>query len=166
MRGRYVLVQWHLDAKAAFRWAKHGVLGTALALVAAERNLAVELHGSPCSPRTFGVVEVRGVEPLTFSMPFPESRGTDENAKRQARIFGHFVVSADLLKINEPHLTLCMPWFCCKPPPHPRQGNSRQFAPSSPPEGTDNARMIALAVNSFISRWRGTGARLPVMMFL
>ena len=129
--GRYVLVQWLLDAKAAFRRAKHGVLGTALALVAAERNLAVELHGSPCSPRTFGVVEVRGVEPLTFSMPCSAVAGTGKDGQDRERLFADFSEPSNLLIINEPHQPLCVHWFCLKPPTAPAAGKSYHIRETS-----------------------------------
>ena len=125
--GRYVLVQWHLDAKAAFRWAKHGVLGTALALVAAERNLAVELHGSPCSPRTFGVVEVRGVEPLTFSMPSRNKAKTTEDRARQSRILADCLICS--YSMNPTSRTVCT-MFVLNTRRHPPPGNRFTLAPA------------------------------------
>jgi len=50
------------------------------------------------------MVEIRGVEPLTFSMPSCDDARTARDGKRQMRILLDFCVTTDLLTINE---TVC-----------------------------------------------------------
>ena len=54
------------------------------------------------------MVEIRGVEPLTFSMPFSADAGTRENVKGQMQLSPDFSELSHLLKINEPYQSLCV----------------------------------------------------------
>ncbi len=65
-------------------------------------------RGNPCICTQNELVEIRGVEPLTFSMPFSAVAGTRENAKGQMRLCSDFSELSHLLKINEPYQSLCV----------------------------------------------------------
>ena len=66
------------------------------------------------------MVEIRGVEPLTFSMPLLADGLTGQDHMRQTRIF---IDSADMPDCD-PSVTMCL---CCnfvvKPRRHPPTGN-------------------------------------------
>ena len=48
----------------------------------------------------FGMVEIRGVEPLTFSMPFFTDRGLAKHGRAFMGIFGAFRAEGKESKIN------------------------------------------------------------------
>ena len=51
------------------------------------------------------MVEIRGVEPLTFSMPFCDEARKEKTGQGKVRLFGRFWLSTDLLKPLEPCVT-------------------------------------------------------------
>ena len=58
--------------------------------------------------RSFELVEIRGVEPLTFSMPCSAVAGTEKDGQDRERLFADFSELSNLLIINEPHQSLCV----------------------------------------------------------
>ena len=49
------------------------------------------------------MVEIRGVEPLTFSMPFCDEARKEKTGQGKVRLFGRFWLATDLLILNEPY---------------------------------------------------------------
>ena len=93
------------------------------------------------------VVEIRGVEPLTFSMPLAENGLTRADAKRQSRIFTAFrVMHSDGIF---PQMSMCCN-LCCKALRHPPKGNRHVRQPSGDGAETCHALRMGRALDDVV----------------